>query len=187
MDDSLMWDWVAGNVSPLTGMGKALWRGAALAWKWHLVRRITLCYTGGPLLAVSSVGVSDGPLVTHGQVLCPPPCPTEWWSVCLVGQARNWESPLTPPSGLPPCPLHPHSLPALPLRSLWSPFSAPHLRHNHPRRGYQQFPLEPCHSLLSALVLALLQAAIHSATSWLGTLKFKTLQNLFLKWLLLLG
>ena len=45
------------------------------------------------------------------------------------------------------------------------------------------FLLESCHSLLSALVLVLLQFAIYSATSWLGTLKFKTLQNLFLKWL----
>ena len=64
-------------------------------------------YIGGHLLAVSSAGVSEVPPITHGQVLFPPtlrpyPCLTEWWSVCLVGQARNWESPLTPPSGLPP-------------------------------------------------------------------------------------
>ena len=59
---------------------------------------------------LSSVGVSDVPPITHGQVLCPPtlrplPCLIEWWSICLVGQARNWESPFTPPSGLPPWPL----------------------------------------------------------------------------------
>lgn len=190
MDDILMWDWVAENVSPLTRMGKALWRGAALAWKWHLVRRITLCCTGGPLLAVSSVGVSDGPLVTHGQVLCPPPlrlpCPTEWWSIYLVGQARNWESPLTPPSGLPPCALHPHSLPALPLKSLESTQFSPS-------------PSQPPQSWLPAVFS--LSLAIASSVHWFWSsssrhplcnqltwnLKFKNPSKSLLKWLLLLG
>lgn len=190
MDDILMWDWVAENVSPLTRMGKALWRGCTGVKVTFSAENNSLLHRWAPACCVicrclrrASGNTWAGAVSSPSRL---PPCPTEWWSIYLVGQARSrshlWHLPLVYHKYA----LHPHSLPALPLKSLESVQFSPS-RPQPPQSWLPAVLLEPCHSLPQCIGSGPPPGRHPSATSWLGTLKFKTLQNLFLKWLLLLG